>query len=126
MRGGKMRRVLERISRDSKVFTLVELLILVAMLGALAAVVIPNVTVLSEEEQAETAQAELETVQTAMDTMMAKTGRTSVTAMSATNDMSIFPTDSILYPDYLHTKKTKGNYSCSSTGLVTQVTTGYE
>lgn len=105
IRGGKMRRILERISRNSKVFTLVELLILVAMLGVLAAVVIPNVTVLSEEEQAETAQAELETVQTAMDTMMAKTGRTSVTAMSATNDMSIFPTDSVLYPDYLHTKK---------------------
>jgi hypothetical protein len=61
-----------------------------------------------------------------MDTMMAKTAKTTVTATSATSDMSAFPTGSVLYPTYLRTQTTKGTYSCSSTGLVTQVTNGYE
>jgi len=39
--------------------------------------------------------------------------------------MSLFPTGSALYPNYLRTASTKGTNSCSTTGLVTQATTGY-
>jgi hypothetical protein len=57
--------------------------------------------------------------------MMAKNSLTSVTATAATANMSAFPTGHALYPTYLRTAATKGTYSCSTTGLVTQATTGY-
>ena len=57
---------------------------------------------------------------------MAKEGKSSVTAAPATNDMTKFPdTTNPLYPDYLRMSETKGTYKCSTTGLVTQETTGY-
>jgi len=70
----------KRLHRGQKGFTLMELLIVVAILGVLAAVVIPRFTGLIGRGETEAAATELEVVQTAIVAAMTATPVATVTA----------------------------------------------
>ncbi len=83
--------------RGEKGFTLIELLIVVAILGVLAAVVIPNVGRFIGRGESEAAETEFSNLQSAVIAMMTDnqleelpTGFVA-TALTATDNMSLFP-----------------------------------
>jgi len=79
--------------RGEKGFTLIELLIVVAILGVLAAVVIPNVSRFFGSGEEETKKTELQNVQLAVGMMMTENGLSAIPnpVATATNDMAAFP-----------------------------------
>jgi len=87
------------MKRGEKGFTLIELLIVVAILGVLAAVVIPNVGRFLGKGEDEAKETEYATVQAALHAMMVDNDLATLEAGTyvdgtvelATNDMSLFP-----------------------------------
>jgi len=79
--------------RGEKGFTLIELLIVVAILGVLAAVVIPNVGRFIGRGQTEAAATELQNVQTAVISLMVDNQLSTLPnpVTTATKDMAAFP-----------------------------------
>ena len=79
--------------RGEKGFTLIELLIVVAILGVLAAVVIPNVGRFIGRGEEEAAETELTNVQTAVVAMMVDNQLSSlpIPQSTPTDNMSLFP-----------------------------------
>ena len=109
-----------------------EVLMVIALLGILAAIILPNFTGLTGHGQTEGAKAEKIIVQTAVDVLMAKEGISTITnpvSSPGTSDMSAFPSSSNssqqLYSNYMRLQTAKGTYSCDATGLVTQESSGY-
>ncbi|MBA7706962.1 hypothetical protein ES703_115823 [subsurface metagenome] len=128
--------------RGEKGFTLIELLIVVAILGVLAAVVIPNVGRFIGRGQEEAADTELANIQSAVVSMMVDQGLDDLStptgdnfSSTATNQMSKFPgpaNGSTIYAyggdatvNYVQTENTTGTYTCDEQGTVTQVDPGY-
>jgi len=108
---------LRRSPKAESGFTLVELLVVVAIIIALAAVIIPSVASFASKGDEGAKAAEMENVQTAMDTYMADIGSATVTdnATTATNDMS-GPPD---LTTYLRNATTTYFYCWDTAGLVT-------
>jgi type IV pilus assembly protein PilA len=126
--------------RGEKGFTLIELLIVVAILGVLAAIVIPNVGRFIGRGESEAAATELENVQSAVLSMMVDQGlsRLQNPVTNNTTNMAEFPDTEHIYilygfsdndsgttVNYLATQTTKGSYTVDSLGTVNQTATGY-
>ena len=100
-------------------FTLTELLIVVAILGILVAVVLPNFVGLLGTSKTSAGAAELRIVQTAVDAKLANTQASTTTAITtATSDMTA--TGFNLSPTYMRSTATHGTYTVDTTGKVTQ------
>ena len=107
-------------------FTLVELLIVLAILAILVAVVLPNFTGLLGKSQTTAGDAERVIVQTAVDAKMASDGMATTTAVTtATTDMTTASGGFGLYPTYMRGTETNGTYTVDTDGKVEQATTGY-
>ena len=126
--------------RGEKGFTLIELLIVVAILGVLAAIVIPNVGRFIGRGKTEAAATEFSSVQSAVTSMMTDNGLALLTnnvsahdtVGEATNDMSDFPdgadTGARLYGyggvasvNYVVSQNTTHKYWIDTNGTVFQV-----
>lgn len=107
---------------SEKGFTLTELLIVVAILGILVAVVLPNFVGLLGSSKTSAGAAELRIVQTAVDAKLANTQQSTTTAITAaTSDMTTGAGGFSLAPTYMRSTATHGTYTVDTTGQVTQV-----
>lgn len=117
--------MLKRLNSEQG-FTLTELLIVVAILGILVAVVLPNFVGLLGNAESNSGAAELNIVQTAVDAKMAAESLSTTTAITAaTTDMTTAAGGFSLAPSYMRSTATNGTYTVDTTGKVTQVSTGF-
>ena len=122
--------------KGEKGFTLIELLIVVAILGVLAAVVIPNVGRFIGRGETEAAETELANIQSAVVAMMVDNSISTLPSPqgTATANMSEFPSpsataslDYVLYNygdnatiNYVVNQITSNQYTVDAQGTVTQ------
>ena len=123
-----MRKMIWKLSSGQRGFTLVEILIAMAILGIVAAVAIPTVANIKSRSEAKANAGELSNVQAALDAMMSDTEIEAVTAITqpnATNNMGAFPSAGDRLNgggagDYMRQTTTKCDYYVSATGVVSQ------
>lgn len=111
---------MKAFGKSQKGFTLMELIVILAILGILSAVLVPNVSRFIGKGVTEASAAELQAVQQAVDLYIADTNATSVPLQAiATRDFS--SSTPPLYPNYARfaTAGRVGGYTWDATGKVT-------
>ena len=122
---------MRKFLRSKSGFTLVELLVVVAIIVALAAVIIPNIANMTGRGTDAAKDAELEVVQTALDSAIADSGLGSVYARNNITDLSSSggaglddPATIFLFSTYIREDTpTHGPYCWQTDGLVKQQAT---
>lgn len=104
-----MKRFMKRLHRGEKGFTLIELLIVIAILGIIAAIVVPNVAGFMITGTLNAANTEAENVKTA--------------ALGYLAENSAWPTDSTELGDYLE-GTIKGTYTFGGSAGISSATEG--
>ena len=123
-----MKRLKEMVgyrSAEESGFTLIEMLIVVGIIVALAAAIVPNVVQFGGKGEEGKKDQEKSAVQTAIDSMMADKGVSSVSIgpTTAENDFTAYPTGTVAnmtLDSYLRVTSTEYFYCWTASGVVTQ------
>lgn len=114
-----------RPSKNQRGFTLVELVVVLGIMAALAAVVVPVVARFAGKGDTEANKTEVQMVQSAFDLYMSDNAKTTITASgTSTNAWSTVDPGSVsknMYPTYLRQTTTKCSYTWAADGTVTRV-----
>ena len=128
-----IQKLITQLRKSETGFTLVELLVVVGIIVALAAVIIPNVARFTSKGAEGAYEAEAQNVQTAFDTLMADAGIGSLDAntgalTTVVNDFSALPLVGGVAPqvagvnvaltDYLRGNPTNNYYCWTTAGLI--------
>lgn len=120
-----MKKLVTRIAKGQGGFTLIEMIVVVGIIAVLAAVIVPNIGKFIGSGEQGAKNAEWESVQTAMNAMMAEQAITSVTASTGgaarTNGWTALPagTGAATLDGYLQASSTVYYYCWDSAGQVT-------
>ena len=120
-----LKKTLGRASEDQKGFTLIELLVVVGIIVALAAVIVPLVIQFADKGTEGAKAAEFNTIQAAVDSMMADKELTTLTANSTSGKIttsSTFTSGGQTLSAYLRDSTTVYCYTWVGSGKITQTT----
>ena len=124
--GNSIKLRLGRVARDQKGFTLIEMLVVLGIIVALAAIIVPLVIAFSGEGEKAGREGGRETMQTAIQSMMVKNNLASVTASLSADTLgkklSNTGTDfnaTYTLKDFMDQSTSKYCYKWDSTGWIT-------